>query len=395
MSERPFIPYGRQSIDEDDVAAVVDVLRGAWLTQGPSVDAFEAAFAETVGARHAVAVNSGTAALHAITHALSIGPGDEVIVPPITFTASANCVVFRAGVPVFADVDPDTLLLDPRAVESKITKRTRAIIAVDFAGQVCDYEALRKLADSHGVSLVADACHSLGARSGGRAAGSLALLNAFSFHPVKHITTGEGGMVSTDDSGLAQRMRLFRTHGITREAKAFLGLGGEGALAEKGPWYYEMQELGYNYRLSDIGSALGLTQLRKLARFVERRRAVARRYAQGLCDIDGVKPLRLLDPAAHAWHLYVVRIDFRAKGWTRSAFMEALRRKGVGTQVHYIPVHLQPFYRGRFGLGPGLCPVAEAAYGQLLSLPMYPAMTDDDVDYVIETVRTALRNGPA
>lgn len=386
----PFLPYGRQALDEADIQAVVAVLRSDWLTQGPAVEAFEKAFATQAGAAHAVAVNSGTAALHAAVHALGLGPGDEVIVPPITFTASANCAVFEGATPVFADVDAGTLLLDPGAAERTVTPRTRAIVAVDYSGHPCDYDRLRALAAGHGLALIADACHAPGASYKGRPVGSLADVSAFSFHPVKHITTGEGGLVTTDRADLAQKMRDFRTHGITRDrARMAEGVWAGG---EYGPWYYEMQELGFNYRLSDLNCALGLSQLGKLAAFVARRRAIAARYHAGFAGLDGrVRCLKVEPWAAPAWHLFVVRVDFQALGRSRADVMQGLRERGVGTQVHYIPVHLQPYYRRRFGTRVGQCPVAEAAYRELLSLPMYPTMTDADVDRVVDAVRAVTR----
>ncbi|MCP4566239.1 MAG: aminotransferase class I/II-fold pyridoxal phosphate-dependent enzyme, partial [FCB group bacterium] len=247
------IPYGRQSIDEEDIQSVVEVLRSDWLTTGPKVDAFEHALADYVGAEYGVAVSSGTAALHCAMYALGIGPGDEVILPPMTFAATANCVVFLGGTPVFADVQPDTLLIDPVAVEKKITKRTRAIIAVDYAGQPCDYDSLRDIANSHGLSLIADGCHALGAVYKGHRVGSLADMTVFSFHPVKHITTGEGGMITTNDPKFAGRMRRFRNHGIDTDFRQ---------REQQGSWYYEMVDLGYNYRITDMQCALGLSQLK-------------------------------------------------------------------------------------------------------------------------------------
>src|ERR1043165_6451624 len=263
------IPYGRQLIDEEDIRAVVEVLRSEWLTTGPMIEKFEAALAALVGAKHAVAVSNGTAAIHAAAFAAGIGPGDEVIVPPMTFAASANCVVYQGGVPIFADIDRSTLLLDPAAVEALVTSRTKAIIAVDYAGQPCDYTALGEIARRHDLVLIDDAAHAIGASDNGRAVGTLADLSTFSFHPVKHITTGEGGAITTDDTELAQRMRIFRNHGITTDHRQ---------REQQGSWFYEMVALGYNYRLTDLQCALGLSQLRKLPDWLVRRRAIARRY---------------------------------------------------------------------------------------------------------------------
>jgi perosamine synthetase len=375
------LPYGHQWIDDDDIAAVTEVLRSGWLTTGPKVVEFEQAFATFTGAREAVAVNSGTAALHAAMRALAIGPGDEVIVPAMTFAASANCVVYEGGTPIFCDVDPQTLLIDPTDAEKKLTPRTRAIVAVDYAGQPCDYDALRSLAGGRGLKLVADACHAVGGADRGRRVGSLADLSTFSFHPVKHITTGEGGMITTDSPELAARMRQFRNHGITTDARQ---------REAAGSWFYEMTDLGFNYRLSDIQCALGWSQLKKLPAWVERRRAIAALYDEAFARIPAVRPLAVRTQAAHAYHLYVVRLDLARIRGSRAEVFAALRREGIGVNVHYIPVHLHPYYRRRFGTGPGNCPAAEAAYEEILTLPIFPKMTDADARRVIETLAGVL-----
>jgi perosamine synthetase len=369
------IPYGHQWIDEDDIAAVTETLRSEWLTTGPAVERFERAVAEFTQARHAVAVSSGTAALHAAMYAIGVGTGDEVIVPPMTFAATANAVVFQGGTPVFADVDPGTLLLDPVQAEQKITARTKAIVAVDYAGQPCDYEALQRIARGYGVALIADACHALGATYQGRPAGSLADLTAFSFHPVKHITTGEGGMITTDDASLARRLRAFRNHGIQTDHRQ---------RSESGAWFYEMTDLGYNYRMSDIQCALGVSQLDKLARWIERRREIARGYDAAFTGIEALRALKVRADVEHAWHLYVVEMD---ETIDRDRAFHAFRQEGVGVNVHYIPVHLHPYYRRRFDTDLGLCPRAEEAYAHILSLPIFPRMTDEDVETVIAAVR--------
>ncbi len=391
------LPYGRHEIDDDDVAAVARALRSDWLTSGPIVGEFEAALGRTVGAEHVVVVNSGTAALHAAMFAIGVGPGDEVIVPPITFAASANAVVYQGGTPVFVDVDADTLLIDPAKAAAAITPRTRAIVAVDYAGQPCDYRALRAAiaatssADGP-IALVADACHAIGARDElGRPVGSIADLSVFSFHPVKHVAAGEGGAIATGDAAYASRMRSFRNHGITVDHRE---------RGQKGSWHYEIVELGYNYRLSDVNCALGLSQLAKLDARVARRQAIAHDYDRAFASIPEVRPLRSRAGISHAYHLYTVRFDSRTKnaepGTTngeparlacdRATIFSALRREGVGVNVHYIPVHLHPFYRQRFGCGPGLCPVAEAAYESMVTLPLFAGMSARDVDDVIEAV---------
>jgi len=369
------LPYGRQWIDEDDVQAVIDALRSDWLTTGPMVEAFEQAVAEFVGARYAVAVSSGTAALHAAMYAAGIGQGDEVIVPAMTFAATANAVVFQGGKPVFADVHPETLLVDVKDVECKITSRTKAIVAVDYAGQPCDYDLLRSIAERHGLVLIADACHALGAEYKGRKVGTLADLTVFSFHPVKHITTGEGGMVVTDIEGFAERMRRFRNHGINVDHRQ---------RAEQGTWYYEMVDLGYNYRLTDFQCGLGMSQLRKLPMWLARRREIANRYDKALAHIVGVEPLKVLAWAYHAYHLYVVQLDLEKLN--RSMVFAGLREQGIGVNVHYIPVHLHPFYQKQFGTKSGECPVAEVAYQRIISLPIFPYMRDEDVTRVVDSV---------
>ena len=373
------LPYGRQCVDEADIAAVVAALRSDWLTTGPRVAEFERAVADLAGSRHAVAVSSGTAALHAAMFALGIRPGDEVVVPPMTFAATANCVVYQGGCPVFADVDPGTLLLDPDCVAARITPRTRAIIAVDYAGQPCDGDALRTVADRHGLALVTDGCHALGATYNGRPAGSAADLTAFSFHPVKHITTGEGGMVTTDNAAFAERMRRFRNHGITTDHRR---------CAENGTWRYEIHELGFNYRITDFQCALGLSQLQKLPDWIARRRALAGQYDAALAAIDGIDPLQQLPGRQNVYHLYVVQVDTERYGLSRDALFDGLRAQGIGVQVHYIPLHFHPYYRDHPGAGPGSCPKAEAAYARILSLPMFPAMPDAAVARVVAALRS-------
>ena len=372
------LPYSHQTIDENDLTAVADALRSTWLTTGPKVRQFEQAFAKRVGAREAVAVSSGTAALHAAMQAVGIGPGDEVIVPALTFVASANCIVYQAGTPVFADVDPETLLIDPADVAAKITPRTKAIIAVDYAGHPCDYDALIALACSRrGIALVADACHSLGAIYKGRTVGTLADCNIFSLHPVKAMTTAEGGVVTSRSFEIAQAVRRFRNHGVTSD---------HFQREQEGSWLYEMVGIGYNYRLSDLQCALGLSQLERVTGWIRRRRSIAARYDKAFADLPGIEPLRVIAHVEHAYHLYVIRLDRAFLSADRTRFFAALRAEGIGVNVHYLPVHLQPFYRKRLGLPPGHCPNAEGAYERILSLPLFPSMSDGDVDDVIEAV---------
>ncbi|TIH18032.1 UDP-4-amino-4,6-dideoxy-N-acetyl-beta-L-altrosamine transaminase [Marinifilum sp. JC120] len=381
MGNSKNIPYGRQSIDERDIKAVTDALTSGWLTTGPKVAEFEQAIAEISGVAHGVAVNSGTAALHAAMFAFDVKEGDEVIVPPMTFAASANCVAYMGATPIFADVDPDTLLIDPAEVEKKITPRTKGIIAVDYAGQPCDYESLRNIADKHGIFLAADGCHSIGGSLNAKPVGSLADITLYSFHPVKHMTTGEGGMAVADNAEYDKRMRIFRNHGITADFR------------QRDGWFYEMQELGFNYRITDFQCALGLSQLARLPEWVERRREIAAMYDREFTAMDGLNPLGKQEGAAHAYHLYVINLEGKNRSEKRKAVFDYLRGHGLGVQVHYIPVHLHPYYKNKFGTHEGMCPVAEKAYEGLISLPMFPLMEDEDVVQIVETVQAALREG--
>jgi perosamine synthetase len=370
------LPYGRQSISEDDIQAVVDVLRSDWLTTGPNVAAFEEQIAAATGARHAIAVSSGTAALHAAMAAIDIQPGDEVIVTALTFAASANCVLYRGGTPVFADVDPATLMLDPASAAARITQKTRAIVAVDYAGHPADYDALRQLANDHNLILVDDACHAIGAQMDGTLVGSLADLNCFSFHPVKHITTGEGGAITTDNDQWADAMRHFRNHGITTDHHQ---------REESGSWFYEMVDLGFNYRITDFQCALGSQQITRLPEFIQKRQALAATYDAAFADRDEITVPEVRANVSHAYHLYPILLNLHAFSADRRQIFEALRAEGIGVNVHYIPVYWHPYYQER-GYAKGLCPVAEDAYERLLSLPIFPEMTLSDVEDVLAAV---------
>jgi UDP-4-amino-4,6-dideoxy-N-acetyl-beta-L-altrosamine transaminase len=388
---RRFLPYGRQQIGDDDVAAVADVLRGDALTTGPKVTDFEQALAETTGASHAVACSSGTAALHLAAMALNLGPGDKVVVPALTFLATANVVRLTGAETVFADVDPATGLMGAQELSAALgregSETARAVFPVHYAGQCA---APDKLAAAAGdLPVVADSCHALGTAYGsdGKVGDCRrAIMETFSFHPVKTIAAGEGGAVTTNDGELAQRLRRLRNHGMTRDTDSFI----RGELAhddegEANPWYYEMTEIGLNYRLSDIHCALGLSQLGKLNTFCAARRALAARYDERLAPLAPmVKSLGRKKGCDPAWHLYVTRIDFTALGIERAAVMAQLTEAGIGTQVHYLPLHMQPYYRDRYG--EMSLPGAEAFYQQALSLPLFPGMTKEDVDYVAETL---------
>lgn len=374
------LPYGRQLVDDDDIAAVVHVLRGGWLTTGPMVAEFERDFAAAVGAGHAVAVSSGTAALHAAASAASLGPECEVLVPAMTFAATANAVRYTGGIPVFVDVCPDTLNIDPQALAAAVTPRTRAIFAVDFAGIPSNYDALQAVAVRHNLVLVADAAHALGARHRGRAVGTLARMTAFSLHPVKHITTGEGGVVTTDSAALATQLRAFRNHGITTDHHQ---------RSAAGSWLYEMRDLGFNYRLTDFQCALGQSQLKKLPMWLARRREIAAVYTRAFERIPEIELPSVPDWAEPAWHLYVVRLNLDRLRVGRKDVFAALRAEGIGVNVHYIPVPWHPYYQA-LGYRKGQWPVAEKEYERLLSLPMWAGMTDADIQDTILAVEKVI-----
>lgn len=439
------LPYGRQSISEDDIAAVVRSLRSDFLTCGPEVEAFEKEFAAFVGAKHAVAVCNATAALHLAMRVLGIGPGDRVVTSPITFVASANAAAYVGAIPDFCDIDPATTNLDPAALEAGWKSDTRAVVAVDYAGQPCNMPEIARIARSHGAFVIEDACHGTG--GGFQANGQKwklgghpwADITTFSFHPVKTLTTGEGGVLLTENDQWAAKARLLRTHGITRNPTEFTGLSDSPSapssaispsqsaisnplsLSERGPWYYEMQELGYNYRITDLQCALGRSQLQRLPEFIARRQQIASRYNQAFATLDWLQtpaldssspatryPLPVASTASNtldprlstldssfsyqlsdlSLHLYTLQIDFLRLGKTRTEVMQELKEQGIGTQVLYIPVYLQPWYRRTCGYVPGKCPHAEKFYTRALSLPLYPAMSEADVEKVIQSVKS-------
>jgi perosamine synthetase len=371
------LPYGRQLIEDADVQAVVEVLRSDWLTTGPKVAEFEEVFARRVGAEHAVSFSSGTAALHGAVFAAGLKAGDEAITTPLTFAATANCILYQDATPVFADVCADTLNLDPERVEERITTNTRAILPVDYAGHPADLRAIVELARSHGLIVIEDSCHALGAEYEGRCVGGVADMTVFSFHPVKHITTGEGGMATTNNAQFAETLRRFRNHGISSDARQ---------RQSAGQWHYEMVLLGFNYRLPDIVCALGIEQLKRLDANLERRREIAARYTSAFREIPGVIPPAVRAEANPAWHLYPIRLDLPQLTANRAQVFRALRAENIGVNVHYIPVHLHPYYREQFGYKGGEFPVAEDAYERLISLPMFHAMSDQDVKDVIAAI---------
>ena len=371
------IQYGRQSIDEDDIQAVVEVLRGDYLTTGPYVAEFEKAVCEYTGAKYGVAIANGTAALHAACFAAGIGPGDEVITTPITFAASANCVLYCGGTPVFADIKPDTYNIDPEDIRRKITDKTKAIIAVHFTGQPCEMDEIHAIAKEHNLLVIEDAAHALGADYKGTKIGSMSDMTIFSFHPVKHITTGEGGMIMTNDEKLYERLTLFRSHGITRNEKLMT--------RNEGGWYYQQLDLGYNYRITDVQCALGVSQMKKLDRFVARRRELVARYNEAFAnEADIICPMQK-EGSNNSWHLYVVKVP------NRKELYDKLKEAGIYANVHYIPVYKHPYYQEN-GYADVCCEHAEELYAHMISLPLYPDLTDEEQEYVIEQVKRIVNN---
>jgi UDP-4-amino-4,6-dideoxy-N-acetyl-beta-L-altrosamine transaminase len=398
-----FLPYGRQTITAEDIDAVVKVLQSDWLTQGPSVNAFEKALAEYVGAAHAVACSSGTAALHLAMLALGIRPGDSIVTSANTFLATANAGRYVGADVQFADIDPATgnLSIDSveRLVHEDVEHRIKAILPVHFAGQPCDIACIHSLAKKHGAFLVDDACHALGSAyrvQGGTVkvgSGKHSDMTVFSFHPVKHVAMGEGGAITTNDPALAVRLQRLRSHGMqkTEFQDNNMALGSDGSV---NPWYYEMKELGYNYRITDIQAALGLSQLRKISDSIKRRAAIAAKYGSLIEEefgSDEVVSLRNVPGVENAYHLYVVKIEFEKRGISRATLMNRLRENGIGTQVHYIPVPLQPYYRNLYHYGGADFPGAMNYYERALSLPMYPSMTEDNVLRVVKQLELMLR----
>lgn len=370
-----YIPYGTQSVSEEDIKAVVKVLRSDYLTTGPVVKEFEEKVAGYTGAKYAVAVSNGTAALHAACFAAGIKEGDEVITTPFTFAASANCVLYCGAKVVFADIDRKTYNISPEEIAKKITPHTKAVIPVHYAGQPCDMDAIYDIAGKHNLVVIQDAAHALGAVYKGKKTGSMPGMATLSFHPVKHITTGEGGMVLTDNEGYYQRLLLFRSHGITRDSSQLH--------RDAGGWYYEQQGLGYNYRITDIQCALGISQMDRLDGFIARRRLLAKRYDDAFKDIKGITTPYQADGCNSSWHLYAIQTG------NRKEVFDSLREAGVGVNVHYIPVYMHPYYHVN-GYRDVKCPNAEEVYRHIISLPLYPGLTVQQQDYVIGKVIEAV-----
>lgn len=383
MTTQKFIPYGRQCIDEEDIQAVAAVLRSDFLTTGPAVGEFEEALAKVAGAPYAVAIANGTAALHAAVAVAGVGQGDEVITSPITFAASANCALYVGATPVFADIDAKTYNIDPADVERKVTPRTKAIIPVHYTGQPCDMDSLSDIARRYKLTLIADGAHAVGASYKGKAAGSLADMTTYSFHPVKQVTTGEGGAIVTADRKTYEALLSFRSHGITRDPAKLL--------QNRGPWYYEQQTLGYNYRMTDFQAALGTSQLKKLPAFLQSRREFAQRYTEAFGELEGVIAPWQNPEGDSAWHLYVLRLEPAKLNAGRDTIFQELWNQGIGVNVHYIPVYLHPYYQ-QLGYKKGLCPIAEQFYESIITLPLFPGLSEADVERVIETVKTVVKS---
>ncbi|MDR9797017.1 UDP-4-amino-4,6-dideoxy-N-acetyl-beta-L-altrosamine transaminase [Aeribacillus pallidus] len=376
-----YLPYGRQWIDEDDIEAVIEVLKGSYLTTGPYLAKFEQAVAEYVGAKYAVAFSNGTAALHGACFAAGIGNGDEVITTPMTFAASANCVIYQGGTPIFSDIDEKTYNIDPNKIEEKISDKTKAIIPVDFTGQPTELDGILEIAKKHNLVVIEDAAHALGAVYKGKKVGSISDMTMFSFHPVKHITTGEGGIITTNNREYYDKLLQFRSHGITREKDKLNEF--------HGPWYYEMQFLGYNYRMTDIQAALGTSQLKKVDKFVELRRKYVAMYNEAFKDIDEIITPFQHEDGQSSWHLYIIRLKLDKLTASRREIFEALQQQNIGVNVHYIPVHLQPYYQ-QLGYKKGICPNAEKLYEEMITLPLFPAMSEKDVNDVIKAVKRTI-----
>lgn len=373
-----FIPYAKQWISSDDIQQAAEVLRGDWITQGPQIDKFEKAVAKYCGAKYAVAVSSGTAALHAAYATAGIGKGDELITTPLTFSATANAARYCGSRPVFVDIDPNTLNISPREIEKKITKKTKAIAPVDFAGLPCDYDEINKIAKKHNLLVIEDACHALGSTYKGKKIGSLSDMTIFSFHPAKAITTGEGGMVLTNNKRFYEKMRSFRHHGIVKKP-------------EKGLWYYDIQSPGNNYRITSFQAALGLSQLKKLSGFLQRRREIVRQYNKAFGDIEEI--ITPPEPKGYrsAWHIYPVQFRLEKLKVNRKKLFSEFRSQGIGVQVHYIPVHLLSFYKKEFDYRVGDYPITENYYERAVTLPLFPKMTNAQVERVIKATKQIIK----
>ncbi|MDD5145729.1 MAG: UDP-4-amino-4,6-dideoxy-N-acetyl-beta-L-altrosamine transaminase [Candidatus Pacebacteria bacterium] len=376
---KKLIPYGHQWIDEKDIKEVVKILKSDWVTQGPKIEEFENAIAKYCKAKYAVAVSSGTAALYAAYAVAGILPGNEIITTPLTFAATSYAALFFGAKPVFADIQEDTLNIDPVEIEKKITKKTKIISPVDFAGHPCDYDLIQKIAKKHKLLVIEDAAHALGAKYRGKKIGSFSDMTILSFHPVKTITTGEGGMILTNDKKLYEKLKIFRNHGIIKNPK----IGG---------WYYDIKNPGFNLRLTDFQSALGISQLKKVDKFIKRRREIVARYNSAFKNIKEIKIPVERDYVKSSWHIYIIRLQLDKLKASRKEIFESMQKEGLGVQVHYVLLNLQPFCQEGFGMsyGAGDFPVAEKYYSEAITIPLFPKMTDKEVEYVIKTVKKVI-----
>lgn len=376
-----YLPYGRQWIDDEDIKEVINTLKSDYLTTGPKIKEFEEKVAAYTKTQYAVAIVNGTAALHAACFAAGIGPGDEVITTPITFAASANCILYCGAKPVFADIDPRTYNIDPEDIKRKITPKTKAIIPVHYTGQPVDIDEINKIAKQNNLIVIADGAHALGAEYKGSIVGPQTDMMTLSFHPVKHITTGEGGMILTNNKDYYEKLKLFRTHGITRDKNLIT--------KNEGPWYYEQQYLGYNYRITDIQAALGISQMNKLDNFLKIRRKYAQMYNNAFKDIEELIIPYQLPYTNSSWHIYVLQLRLEKLKVGRREIYEALLKENIGVNVHYIPVYYHPYYK-KLGYKKGLCPNAEHLYERIITLPLFPKMTEEDVQDVITAVKKVI-----
>jgi perosamine synthetase len=379
-----YLAYGKQWIDDDDIHSVVSVLKGDYLTTGPTINSFEQAVAKYVGAKYAVAFANGTAALHGACFAAGIQEGDEVITTPMTFAASANCVLYMDGTPVFADINDQTYNIDPKNIQKLINGKTKAIIPVDFTGQPVELDSIMELARDNNLVVIEDAAHALGASYKNKKVGSIADMTMFSFHPVKHITTGEGGIITTNSKEYYEKLLQFRSHGITRNQDQLIN-------KNEGPWYYEMQFLGYNYRMTDFQAALGLSQLKKNDKFVELRRKYVNFYDKEFANNEFIDTPSVKEECKSSWHLYIIRLNLEKLNGTRKEIFEALVSENIGVNVHYIPVHQLPYYKD-LGYDQGICPNAEQLYEEIITLPLFPAMTESDLKDVVHAVNRVLEH---
>lgn len=378
-----FLPYGKQWLDEKEINEVIDCLKSDWITTGPKMRLFEENFKKFKDSKYAIAVNSGTAALHISTSCIDIKPGDEVITTPLTFVASANCVVYRGGTPVFADIDTDTYNINPEEIKKKITQKTKAIIPVHFAGQPCKMDDITEIAEENDLYIIEDAAHAIDAEYKGRKIGNISDLTTFSFHPVKNITTAEGGMVTTNNDEFYEKLLMFRTHGISKDAVNRFGKSGD--------FYYDMQYLGFRYNLSELHSALGIHQLDKLESFQRRRGEIVKIYNRELQNIEEIKIPFVKKNIKHSWHLYVIQLEIEKLRVNRDYIFKALREENIGINVHYIPVHYHSYYQNKFGFKKGILPNVEWLFPRILTIPLFPHMSDDDVYDVINALEKVIK----